>query len=292
MKREILIQSYPIKCFTKYLLMMAIRDLDNIKKNNLYLIKQITDNKYFIYSYMIDVSNLETSIPIKTLTKDELNNILVNINSVILIKDITHKILKDVKSYSFSFINENIFKNTLQMCLQKKENICCKPHSLDFRDEINKYRETDNLFVVEQITKLYYYVLTNIYLIFKDISVEILEEFLDSILDILKEMEKICLKNKYFYPFMENTEESKLLNDFRLYTEKLYKYLLSYQEKTNNEKSILNKNERKDYFLNLTLNSKIQKKLTIEKRTYIRENEEDLLKLLQYKKEFLKDISN
>ena len=42
MKREILIQSYPIKCFTKYLLMMAIRDLDNIKKNNLYLIKQLT----------------------------------------------------------------------------------------------------------------------------------------------------------------------------------------------------------------------------------------------------------
>lgn len=265
-----------------------------LKKDNIYVLKFIKENIYSVYHYNYLKQNVTIfSQIIKDNTFSFNNKIIIKEDKIRLylvpiLPSITFKItqksfIKDKKILrTFSFVDDDIFVNCIKNSLLNRFKY--KERSLTFLDTYQNKQILDELFLSEQIPKLYSHIISNIYLLFRDIEQKILFEFIDAIFDVLDKLEKLCLKNKYFYPYLETTENYEILQETNKYLQNLYLTLKN--NKTYKNFSTLE--NRKDFFLNLQKNSKIQRK------SFIIKNEDDrmLIEELKLRNEFQKYLNN
>ena len=115
----------------------------------------------------------------------------------------------------------------------------------------------------------------------------ILELFLDEFLNTLRAIQKICIKNKYFYPNIKICNRSTFLYKVQEYLNEFYNFLNSFQEKQKKE-IVTSKNFRKQFFNNMK--SKIN--IPSPKVSNINENEKYLITILDYKIKFFNEFKD
>ena len=269
--------------FQDFDLFISLRSYNKLIKNNLYIVKYINEDKFHIYSFK-NFNYKGFNFPLVSLNSKELDSNLVNLDCGFIFEKTQKIFYKNKKTINiFNFVDKEVFKNIIRKNLENKFNIYT--NNCLFLDNI-QYKIDDN-YLEEQIVNLYYFILTNVFLIFKDIDSYILELFLDEFLNTLKEIQKICIKNKYFYPNIKICNRSTFLYKVQEYLNEFYNFLNSFQEKQKKE-IVTSKNFRKQFFNNMK--SKIN--IPNPKVSNIYNNEKDLLQILNYKINFFNEFKN
>ena len=269
--------------FQDFDLFISLRNYNKLIKNNLYIVKYINEDKFHIYSFN-NFNYKGFNFPLVSLNSKELDSNLVNLDCGFIFEKTQKIFYKNKKTINiFNFVDKEVFKNIIRKNLENKFNIYT--NNCLFLDNI-QYKIDDN-YLEEQIVKLYYFILTNVFLIFKDIDSYILELFLDEFLNTLRAIQKICIKNKYFYPNIKICNRSTFLYKVQEYLNEFYSFLNSFQEKQKKE-IITSKNFRKQFFNNMK--SKIN--IPNPKVSNINENEKYFIEILDYKIKFFNEFKD
>ena len=269
--------------FKGFDLFISLRNYKKLIKNDLYLVKYINEDKFHIYSFK-NFNYKGFNFPLLCLNSIELDYNLINLDCGFIFEKTKKLFYKKQKTINaFNFVDKEVFKTIIIKNLETKFNVYT--NSCLFLDNIQS--KIDDNYLEEQIINLYYFVLTNIFLIFKDIDSYILELFLDEFLNTLKAIQKICINNKYFYPNIKKCNKSIFLYKVQEYLKEFYNFLTSFQEKQKKE-IVTSKNFRKQFFNNMK--SKIN--IPSPKVSNINENEKYLITILDYKIKFFNEFKD